>query len=169
MNFGIFDILLYMAKGWATVFVLFIIIILGLLVLLFAPTRTSAPSVTTTTTPTTATGSDTTSALSYTIVVAAPTVSGAVTSPLTITGKARGTWYFEGSAPAVLLDQNGSVIAHGHIQAQGDWMTTEFVPFTGTLIFDPQPVGSTGTLVLTNDNPSGDPTRQKTLDIPVKF
>src|ERR1700746_2179249 len=44
----------------------------------------------------------------------------AVTSPLTITGKAKG-WYFEASFPVKLLDGQGNVLASGPAQAQGDW------------------------------------------------
>ena len=86
-----------------------------------------------------------------------------------ISGNARGRWYFEASAPVELQDAQGNVIAQGHITAQGDWMTEDFVPFTATLTFTKQPAGSTGTLVLQNDNPSGDPARGFELDIPVKF
>ena len=64
----------------------------------------------------------------------------------------------------------GGVIAHGHAEAQGDWMTSEYVPFTATLTFTQQPSpGLAGTLILKNDNPSGDPTKEKELDIPVTF
>jgi hypothetical protein len=47
-------------------------------------------------------------------------------------------------------------------------MTTDYVPFTATLTFT-APATHTGTLILTNDNPSGDPKKQKELDIPVEF
>src|SRR6185503_7556549 len=61
------------------------------------------------------------------IVVDKPTPGSLVKSPLTITGKARGYWYFEASFPARLLDGNGKEIAIKPAQAQGDWMTEEFV------------------------------------------
>ncbi len=155
-----------MNKGWIVAIVLFIIIVIGILALVFIP----GPNVANAPTDSTATTTpDTSSQLSDTIVVTSPAVHGTITSPLSITGKARGTWYFEASAPVALLDSNGSIIAQGTITAQGDWMTTDFVPFTGSLSFPPQAAGSVGTLVLTNDNPSGDPAKQKTLDIPVQF
>ena len=149
--------------------VLFIVIVLGTLALIFIPRPNVANAPTTSgiasTTPT-----GTSIKLQNTlVVVTAPKGNSTITSPLTIVGKARGSWYFEASAPVKLLDSKGSVIAHGTIAAQGDWMTTEFVPFTGTLTFTAQPAGSVGTLVLTNDNPSGDPAKQITLKIPVKF
>ena len=88
---------------------------------------------------------------------------------LTVSGKARGTWFFEATAPIELTNASGRVIASGHITAQGDWMTTEYIPFSGTLSFPTQPNNSTGTLILKNDNPSDDPTTQKELHIPVTF
>ncbi len=89
-----------------------------------------------------------------------------VTSPLTITGKARGYWYFEASFPVELLDAAGKQIAAGPAQAQGDWMTEDFVPFTITLNFENK-TEQKGTLVLHKDNPSGLSEREDTLSIPV--
>lgn len=94
-------------------------------------------------------------------------VNQAVTSPLTITGEAKG-WYFEASFPMQLLDGNGKVIAQGPAQAQGDWMTSAFVPFKSTLAFA-KPSTATGTLILRNDNPSGLPENARELRIPVRF
>jgi|GEM_PF-714304 len=102
------------------------------------------------------------------IRVTAPAANATVSSPLTITGEARGTWYFEASFPARLLDANGVVLFEGPIQAQGDWMTEEFVPFSATINFK-APTAKTGTLVLMKDNPSGLPENDKELRIPVNF
>ncbi len=92
-----------------------------------------------------------------------------ITSPLTIVGQARGMWFFEASFPIKLLDSNNNVIATGIAQAQGEWMTENFVPFTATLQFAPQTIGSAGTLILQKDNPSGDPQRDESLRIPIRF
>ncbi len=102
------------------------------------------------------------------IQVDTPLVNAAVASPLTVTGKARGTWYFEASFPVQLLDANGKELARMPAQAQGEWMTENFVPFTATLTFAP-PTTQTGTLVLQNDNPSGNPATAKEVRIPVQF
>lgn len=91
-----------------------------------------------------------------------------VQSPLTVTGRARGNWYFEADFPVKLLDANGSILAQAPAQAQGNWMTTEYVPFSATLNFS-KPSGSTGTLVLEKNNPSGLPENADELRIPVKF
>jgi len=102
------------------------------------------------------------------IQVDAPQAGAVVTSPLIVRGKARGTWYFEASFPVRLLDANGVELAVVPAQAQGDWMTTEFVPFEVTLTFAP-PATKTGTLILQNDNPSGLPENAKEIRIKVKF
>jgi hypothetical protein len=99
--------------------------------------------------------------------VEAPGANEVVTSPLTVTGKARGTWYFEASFPVQLVDMKGNEIASGVAQADGDWMTTNFVPFTATLEFTT--TEKEGTLILKKDNPSGLPENDKTTEIPVSF
>ncbi len=91
-----------------------------------------------------------------------------VQSPLAVIGKARGFWYFEASFPIKLLDVQGNVMASAVAQAEGDWMTTEFVPFRATLTFD-TPLSTVGTLVLEKDNPSGLPEHADELQIPVVF
>ncbi len=90
-------------------------------------------------------------------------------TPLTLTGRARGPWYFEASFPIELRDSNNVVIATTVAQAQWDWMTENWVPFTATLTFPAQPISSTGTLVLKKDNPSGEPQNDASLVIPVQF
>lgn len=93
-----------------------------------------------------------------------------ITSPLVATGQARGNWFFEASFPVSILDAGGNVIGQGYAQAQGEWMTTDFVPFESIVIeFTPQPAGSTGTVVLHKDNPSGLPENDDELLIPVVF
>jgi hypothetical protein len=102
------------------------------------------------------------------IVVTSPTQNSTVSSPLTVTGRARGSWYFEASFPIELVNEStGLVIARGIAQAEGEWMTTNFVPFKATLTF-PRPATTTkAQLILRNDNPSGDPERDKSVIIPV--
>jgi hypothetical protein len=151
--------------------VLFILLIVGVITLFLIPRQPSPAQIG----GSTATTTDQTppdygeASIDNLVTVTAPRKDASVTSPLTITGKARGNWYFEASAPVELRDANGDTIAQGHLTAQGDWMTQDFVPFTATLTFTQQPSGSTGILVLKNDNPSGDLARQKELDIPVRF
>ncbi|MES2203304.1 MAG: Gmad2 immunoglobulin-like domain-containing protein [Patescibacteria group bacterium] len=97
-----------------------------------------------------------------------PLPGESISSPLTISGQARGTWFFEASAPFELKDATGKVIAQGTLRAD-NWMTEDFTPFSATIAFPAQPAGSKGTLILKNDNPSGDPARDKVLEVPVTF
>ena len=87
------------------------------------------------------------------IVLDLPARGAVVASPLEVRGRARGTWFFEGDFPLVLLDGRGNLVAQGFATAQGDWMTTEFVPFFAVLRFrSPEP--GPGRLILKKDNPS---------------
>ena len=101
------------------------------------------------------------------VIVDSPLADAIVTSPLTVTGKARGTWYFEASFPVRLLDDQGNELAAVPAQAQGDWMTEQHVPFIATITFTT--TAETGTLVLQKDNPSGLPEYDASVSIPVRF
>lgn len=109
------------------------------------------------------------------IKVSSPGAMSVVTSPLRLKGQARGNWYFEASAPVSLVNWDGLIIADGIITADGEWMTSEFVPFTGELSFtSPYKVGDpdfmkSGTIIFKKDNPSGLPENDDALEIPVLF
>ena len=105
------------------------------------------------------------------IRLTAPLPNATVSSPLTITGEARGYWYFEASFPVVLVDWDGRIIAQGIATAKSEWMTTDFVPFEATLTFtvDKNTYSNRGTLILKKDNPSGLSIYDDALEIPVVF
>jgi len=104
------------------------------------------------------------------IRITSPRPNEEITSPLTITGEARGYWYFEASFPIVLTDWDGRIIAEGYATAQDDWMTEEFVPFEAELTFTADTsVSKRGTLILKKDNPSGLPEHDDALEFPVYF
>ena len=44
-----------------------------------------------------------------TVVVDIPEIDAQVSSPLTVSGRARGTWYFEASFPVQLLDTDSKI------------------------------------------------------------
>ncbi len=101
------------------------------------------------------------------ITVSQPVMNAQVSSPLTVAGQAKGSWYFEAQFPIRLLDSSGNQIASTTAQAQGNWMTTSFVPFTATLTYTTN--SATGTLILEKDNPSGEPQNAASISIPVTF
>ncbi|OGH88518.1 MAG: hypothetical protein A3J93_04620 [Candidatus Magasanikbacteria bacterium RIFOXYC2_FULL_42_28] len=102
------------------------------------------------------------------IVVTTPMPNTVVTSSLLIEGRARGTWFFEASFPISIIDANGKFLGTHYGEAEGEWMTREFVPFHATLTFS-TPTTERGTLILHNDNPSGLPENDDEIRIPVMF
>ena len=103
-----------------------------------------------------------------TMRIASPLPNNLVHSPITVQGKAKGMWFFEGSFPIILLDANKKIITTSHATAKGDWMTEDFVPFQATFTFSVPPT-DTGFVLLKKDNPSGDPKNDSFISIPVKF
>lgn len=105
------------------------------------------------------------------IRITSPRPNQAIRSPLTITGEARGYWFFEASFPVVLTDWDGLIIGQGIAQAKSDWMVTDFVPFEATLTFtaDKNAYSNRGTLILRKDNPSGLSEHDDALEIPVEL
>lgn len=87
-------------------------------------------------------------------------------TPITITGRARGPWFFEASFPVHLEDASQTVVAAAVATAQGDWMTTKFVPFTAEIII-PATLRGTATLVLEKSNASGLPEHDDALRVPI--
>ncbi len=94
-----------------------------------------------------------------------------VTSPLTVTGKARGTWYFEASFPIIVVDWDGKIIGQGIAEAKSDWMTEDFVPFKATVEFTvaTDTPYRRGSIIFKRDNPSDLPQNDNALEIPVLF
>lgn len=89
--------------------------------------------------------------------------------PFTLTGEARGTWYFEASFPVRLEDLNGNLLQQTYAMAQGEWMTEDFVPFQSQVL-NPENLSVTqGVLVIEKDNPSGLPEYADEVRVPVKF
>lgn len=159
-----------MKKNLALLIAIFIIVVLAGIVLVMLPSATvNAPTNTDNNNATTTPSGNETPGIADLITVGNIVKNQKIASPLTVTGTARGTWYFEASFPAELKDADGKTIAQVPAQAQGDWMTTEFVPYKAVLTFAAQPAGSKGTLILHKDNPSGDPERDQQVEIQVTF
>ena len=102
------------------------------------------------------------------IVLDSPLPNEIIKSPVTITGRARGFWFFEASFPVRVVDENNQELAVAAAQAMGDWMTEDFVPFKAEVSF-PRPTGDRGVIILERDNPSGLPENADQLKIPVRF
>ncbi len=103
------------------------------------------------------------------IKVNQPKPNATITSPCQIDGQARGYWFFEATFPIILTDDQGNILATNHATAQNDWMTTEFVPFSGEIIFTKPTSTNQGQLILKKDNPSGLSEYDDQIVIPVTF
>lgn len=107
-----------------------------------------------------------TNATADTITVALPTPGAVTGKEFSVIGEARGNWYFEASFPIELQDESGNVLATGIAQAQGDWMTTDFVPFKADIVAPSAFIGP-AVLVLKKDNPSALPEYDASISFPI--
>ncbi|MGB8705139.1 MAG: Gmad2 immunoglobulin-like domain-containing protein [Gillisia sp.] len=103
------------------------------------------------------------------IKVTKPEINQPIGSPLQIKGKAMGSWFFEGSAPVKLVNENNKEIVKGVITTTEDWTTKDFVNFSGKLSFDLPENSKSGFLILAKSNPSGLAERNESIKIPVRF
>ena len=142
-----------MALRWWILLLLFVGIVVGTTALIFFPTPARAPS------------SDDKSNL---IRVDIPVLNSFVHSPITVSGTARGYWFFEAILPVEIRDNNGVVLGVGIAQAQEEWMTEDFVPFKAAVTFATSTTRD-GVVVFKKDNPSGLPEHDDELVIPVVF
>ena len=107
--------------------------------------------------------------LSDLIEIQQPMPNESIRSPLTIQGKARGQWFFEGDFPVQLQDKDYNTIATGIAEADGQWMTSNFVPFELEMSFEDAPDDERGYLVFQKANASGKPALDRSYRLPVLF
>jgi len=100
--------------------------------------------------------------------ISSPLPNAVIASPVTVRGEARGNWFFEANIGVSVEDANGKMLGQVGGQAQGEWMTTNFVPFTGTVTFS-TPTTPTGFVVISKDNPSGLPQHDASVRMPIRF
>ena len=104
------------------------------------------------------------------IEVIFPKANEELSSPIKITGATNGNGWsgFEGQVGTVkLMDYKGNQIATGVLSAITDW-TNPPVSFETTLTFQSKVIGPM-TLLFINENPSGDPAKDKVFSLPVKI
>ena len=100
--------------------------------------------------------------------VSSPLSNQTTTSPIAITGEARGNWYFEASFVIKLIDEKGTEIGQTIATAESDWMTTEFVPFKAQLTITQNYIGP-ATLIFIKENPSGLPENNDEFRLPINL
>jgi len=102
-------------------------------------------------------------------VVVEPKSGATVKSPLKVRGTVPPSWMFEGVFPIKLMDSDHNIIVQGSATEEvvGSWQSNVPVYFNATLTFTT--TAKSGFIVLGNDNPSGDPSKSTTFEIPVAF
>jgi hypothetical protein len=107
------------------------------------------------------------------IIISSPAPEAAVSSSVSVSGKAVGTWFFEGSFPAEMHDSNNKLLGTGIMsftpKSETDtWMTEEFVDFRGEIKFS-NPATESGYILFKKDNPSDQRELDESFKLPVKF
>ena len=102
------------------------------------------------------------------IKVTKPLANSSISSPVEISGQARGTWFFEGSFPIIIMDANDLIIGQGIATSSEEWMTENFIPFNATVYFERTETPS-GKFILKKDNPSGLKEKDDQLILPIQF
>ena len=103
------------------------------------------------------------------IVIDSPKANSVIGDKVEISGKAKGSWYFEASFPIQIQDSDGNTLATGTATALSDWMTEDFVSFSSIIEFSAPTTTSYGKIVFKNDNPSGDSTKDRFFEVPISF
>lgn len=109
------------------------------------------------------------------IKIEKPKEGQTISSPFVAEGEARGQWYFEATFPIILVDWDGRIIAESYAEAQGEWMTENFVPYSGVINFEsPYKKGDPdfmkrGAVIFQKSNPSGLPQNDAAAEIPIVF
>ena len=99
------------------------------------------------------------------IKVISPQPYDEVGAKFTVTGKARGPFFFEASFPVEVELTNGELKSF-YATAKGDWMTTDFVPFETEIDLSEFPAQDI-IVRLIRANPSDLPENDMQVDLPL--
>lgn len=102
------------------------------------------------------------------LLVSSPDLTKQQQCGFKINGTITGVWFFEGSFPIDLVDDDGNLIVNAIAMTEEDWMTEEQVPFE-SLINCGSDCPSKGFLILTKNDPSDETNSSDTISIPVRF
>ncbi|HRZ34068.1 MAG TPA: Gmad2 immunoglobulin-like domain-containing protein [Candidatus Moranbacteria bacterium] len=96
-----------------------------------------------------------------------------IISPISISGKAVGGWFFEGDFPGEIYDSNNKILGTHYCsfvpKSQDDtWMTENFVDFKCEIKFS-APKTENGYILFKKDNPSDQRELDEEFKLPVKF
>lgn len=96
-----------------------------------------------------------------------------IASPVTILGKARGSWFSEGNFPIEIYDDNDKLLIATNAlfipkSEEDTWMTEDFVDFKSIINFN-EPSTDSGYILFKKDNPSGKSENDESFKLSVKF
>lgn len=103
------------------------------------------------------------------IYIERPLLGEQISSPVTISGRARGTWFFEAEFLVELKDDTGELLAQGIARTTADWMTEELVPFSLVLTFERPLATDRGEIIFEASNPSDLSEFAKSMRYPIRF
>lgn len=88
-----------------------------------------------------------------------------------VKGQVPGNWFFEATAPFSVVNWDGLIIGEGYIQAEGEWMTTDMVPFFGAITYelDADTPYTRGAIIFNRHNASGLPEHDESVEVPVQL
>lgn len=86
-----------------------------------------------------------------------------------VSGKAVGNWFFEATAPVGVYDLDGKLLTRTYVSAMGEWMTTNYVDFTGKIAPFLTNGATSGYVQFSNSNPSDNEGFNRSLRIMVLF
>lgn len=107
------------------------------------------------------------------LMISSPEPDEKISSPVTVSGKAVGGWFFEASFPVEVYDSNNKLLGSSPVQfvpkSDSDtWMTSDFVDFKGEIKFS-QPTTESGYILFKKDNPSGNSAMDESFKLRITF
>lgn len=107
------------------------------------------------------------------IIISSPGIDEKISSPISVSGKARGTWFSEGSFPVEIYDGNNKLLGikaveFSPVSNEDTWMTEDFVNFKGEIPFS-KPSTESGYIIFRKDNPSDQRELDESFKLSVKF
>ena len=146
--------------AWIAISVLTLAVIILAVLLFMAPAPVQNGDITPAPTPT-----PQQPFTSENVNVSSPLPGSTVPKIFTVVGAARGPWFFEASFPVQVRDPHNNLVGQGIAQADGEWMTTEFVAFTAPVTI--ADYSGPADLVFIKDNPSGLPENDDAVWFPI--
>ena len=107
------------------------------------------------------------------ISILAPAADSIISSPVIVSGRARGTWFFEGDFPVEVYDLNDKLLGQGYASfvpsaEEPEWMTEDFINFSGSIKFS-NTSAVLGYILFKKDNPSDLRELDEEFELPVRF